>query len=119
MDNNDEIIKMLQNEVRTLKNRIDELEKELQVHKAGQKALDDQDTIQDIYKRYLQGQSLGDIAEAFNTANIKTKRGGKWYKTTIKNILQNMEYVQKGYVSEEDFQDVQKKLKENRLNGGK
>lgn len=31
--------------------------------------------------------SLGAIADALNAANVPTQRGGKWYATSVKNVL--------------------------------
>ena len=33
------------------------------------------------------GETLQAIADELNTQGIATKRGGKWYPTSIKNIL--------------------------------
>lgn len=35
-----------------------------------------------------QGMSLGAIADQLNNLGVKTARGGKWYATTIKNVLE-------------------------------
>lgn len=82
---------------------------------AGQKPLNDKEIITKIISMYLNGNSLLKIANEMTAKGYKTKRGGNWHKSTVKFILQNEQYVHMGYVNEEEFQLVQKKLKENRL----
>lgn len=36
------------------------------------------------------GQTLQEIADALNAEGISTKRGGRWYPTTVKNILERV-----------------------------
>jgi len=48
----------------------------------------EQDTVKRIFylKRYKK-MSLGKIAKELNESGVKTKRGGRWYRGTIKLIL--------------------------------
>ncbi|MFQ5888306.1 MAG: recombinase family protein [Candidatus Hydrothermarchaeales archaeon] len=45
-----------------------------------------------IYSRYLEGKSMGEIAKYLNRIKASTKRGGKWDKRTVANILKNPLY---------------------------
>ena len=97
---------------------IDELKKEnerLKNSKAGQKSLNDRDTVTLIYDKYAKGESLAAIADSLNNTGCKTKRGGQWYKSTIKYILQNYEYVSTGLIDEGTFMKIQEELKSRRL----
>jgi hypothetical protein len=106
-------------EILTLKNKIRKLEIENELlnknKKAGQKSFDNEDIIKKIFESYESGKSLGIISEQLNNNNIKTKRGGKWYKSTVKFILENKEYVKMGYVSEYKFKKINDKLKRNKI----
>ena len=72
--------------------------------------------VRDIYARYLQGESLGRIADRLNGEGIKTPAGKeRWTPGTVRRILSNEKYkgdarLQKTYV--EDF--LTKKVRENR-----
>lgn len=106
-------------EILTLKNKIRKLEIENELlkknKKAGQKSFDNEDIIKKIFESYESGKSLGIISEQLNNNNIKTKRGGKWYKSTIKFILENKEYVKMDYVSEYRFKKINDKLKRSKI----
>ncbi len=84
--------------------------------KAGQKELDDRETIMYIFNAYLSNQSMLDIMKHLNSSGIKTKRSGKWHKSTISLILSNHRYFEMGYVSEKEFNEVQEIAKRNRRN---
>lgn len=99
---------------------IQKLEKELEqcraYKKAGQKSFDNRDVVVQIFERYLNGGSLSEIADYLNKSGVKTKRGGStWYKSTVKFLLQNREYVDNSYITEDVFNQVQDKLINNRL----
>lgn len=85
--------------------------------------------VKNIYRWYISGKSIKEIAELLNSAKIPTKRGGFWAKKTISSILKNPIYC--GYyrrnnrlagsheekiIDVETFRKVQKILKEH---GGK
>jgi DNA invertase Pin-like site-specific DNA recombinase len=48
--------------------------------------------IKQIFSFYLSGKSMGEIAKNLNRRSIESKRGGKWDKRTIANILKNPLY---------------------------
>jgi site-specific DNA recombinase len=50
------------------------------------------ETIRKIFLLRSQGNSLMNICKALNSENIETKRGGQWYKGTIRYILNNKKY---------------------------
>lgn len=56
---------------------------------------EEKNTIQNIYKEYLNGASMLKIAKDLNKKNIPSKRGGKWGQSTIKSILTNPLYIGK------------------------
>lgn len=56
---------------------------------------EEKNTIQNIYKEYLNGVSMLKIAKDLNKKNIPSKRGGKWGQSTIKSILTNPLYIGK------------------------
>ena len=45
-----------------------------------------------LYERYLDGDSLGGLAEWLEKRGIATKKQGKWDKKTISRILSNPVY---------------------------
>lgn len=49
--------------------------------------------VNDIYKSYLKGKSMNNIAKELNKRNIPCKRGGKWCQSTIYQILTNRLYI--------------------------
>lgn len=57
---------------------------------------DEMYTVRAIYSLYSKGKSMDDIAECLNNADIPAKKGGKWNKQSICNILHNPLYA--GYV---------------------
>jgi DNA invertase Pin-like site-specific DNA recombinase len=50
------------------------------------------DVVKEIYSRYLDGKSMGEIAKYLNRIKAPTKRGGKWDRRTVGNILKNPLY---------------------------
>jgi hypothetical protein len=95
-----------------------EMLKTKQRKKSGPQSIDDKDLVKLLYKEYLNGKSLGEISSILNSSDYKTKRGGKWQRSTIKWILNSHEYVGRGYISEEAYQSVQETLKKRRRNQG-
>lgn len=84
--------------------------------KAGQRAFDNEEIVSRVFNDYLESKSLSQIAEQLNNSGVQTKRGGMWHKSTVKYMLQNKEYIEKGYISEDTFNDVQIMLEKNRVN---
>ena len=85
--------------------------------------------IENIYKWYKNGKSMGKIAKMLNDAKVPTKKGGYWAKKTISTILKNplycgylhwQEYIYKNshdpIINVNDFNIVQDKIADN---GGK
>ncbi len=73
------------------------------------------DIVRAVYKRYLEGATLNQIANELNSNGITTLPGNKWTKDGIRRILTNEKYkgdarLQKTYV--EDF--LTKQVKVNR-----
>ena len=48
--------------------------------------------IRRIFKMRQQGKSYGDIADKLNEDGVPTKRGGKWYPSTVRYIVTNERY---------------------------
>ena len=53
-------------------------------------------TVRAIYNLYRRGSTMEDIAEFLNDGQIPAKKGGKWNKQSIGNILHNPIYA--GYM---------------------
>ncbi|WP_196008055.1 recombinase family protein [Clostridium tyrobutyricum] len=110
-------------EIEKLKTKVDLLNAELKKNKstvinsehnsrgAGRKEFQDYDTVKTIYKSYSEGKSLQNIADALNKANIKTKKGGSWAKSSIRFILLNNVYVEKRIIDEEMFNLITERMK--------
>lgn len=78
---------------------------------AGRKEFQDYDTVKKIYKSYSEGKSLQNIADALNEANIKTKKGGSWAKSSVRFILMNSVYVEKDIIDKEMFSKITERMK--------
>lgn len=78
---------------------------------AGRKEFQDYDTVKKIYKSYSEGKSLQNIADALNEANIKTKKGGSWAKSSVRFILMNSVYVEKDIIDKEMFSRITERMK--------
>lgn len=63
--------------------------------------VDEAYTVKAIYKLYKKGLSMQDIADQLNAAAIPAKKGGRWNKQSICNILHNPLYI--GYVRWDDI----------------
>lgn len=50
-------------------------------------------TVEKIFKDFVAGHSLTNIAAALNTSRATTARGGKWHPTTVRYILLNGFYA--------------------------
>lgn len=49
--------------------------------------------VKQIFGRFLQGDSTGQIAKQLNAKHIPTQRGHHWWSSTIINILRNINYT--------------------------
>ncbi len=62
---------------------------------------DEAEIVRFIYRSYLYGRSLSEIADSLNERGIPTKKGKVWKKQTVSNILRNPLYA--GYVVWDDI----------------
>jgi DNA invertase Pin-like site-specific DNA recombinase len=62
---------------------------------------DEAQVVNDIYSRYLDGKSMGEITKMLNMVKVPTKKGGVWAKKTISTILKNPVYC--GYLHWENY----------------
>lgn len=82
-------------------------------------------TVRGIFRRYADGESLEGIVEALRRAEVPTRRGGRWHRSTVRYILRNPVYAgfrrRRGrlwkehhppLVEDEIFADVQRRLEE-------
>ncbi len=51
--------------------------------------------VKEIFSKYIIGRSMGEIAKYLNRVRAPTKKGGKWDKRTVANILKNPLYCGK------------------------
>ncbi len=66
-------------------------------HDGSMLVLDDEAaTVRSIYNMRVRGSSLSDIADFLNESEIPAKKGGRWNKQSISNILRNPIYA--GYM---------------------
>lgn len=102
--------KLLLEENKKLKEKI----KELEQHKpTGRKAFDNKEVIKDMFQLYEKGYSMNDIAEHFNSLEIKTARGGAWSKSSISWIMKREKNI--NIVGIETYNRVLKLIAENRI----
>lgn len=78
---------------------------------AGRKEFQDYETVKNIFHLCSNGESLQGIANKLNEANIKTKAGGKWSKSSVRFILLNKSYVKKGIIDESVFKLINERRK--------
>ena len=70
---------------------------------AGRKQYDDKDTIRRIFCLYARGKSYQQIADKLNCEEVPTKAGGTWAKSSVRFILYNESYVEKGVLSQKEY----------------
>ena len=68
-----------------------------------------------IYNLYLSGMGVHAIAKLFNGEKVSTVVGGKWYSSTITNILKNEKYKGDAILQKYYFAEIKAK---QRLNQG-
>lgn len=68
-----------------------------------------------IYNLYLSGMGVHVIAKLFNEEKVSTVDGGKWYSSTITNILKNEKYKGDAILQKYYFAEIKAK---QRLNQG-
>lgn len=96
-------LEKLQKKIRLIKEELSKIKK---TSKAGQKPLAEADTIKYIYSTYIEGESLSTIAKNLNKSEHKTKRGGRWHKSTIKAIIENNSYVDMNYITADQYENA-------------
>lgn len=97
----------LKNKVIELENKIAELRmqpcKKHNQRKAGRKEYQDKDIIRRIFRMYAQGKNCRQIADKLNSEEVPTKAGGTWAKSSVRFILNNESYVEKGVLSKKEY----------------
>jgi len=68
-----------------------------------------------IYKLYLSGMGVHAISKLFNEEKVSTVDGGKWYSSSITNILKNEKYKGDAILQKYYFAEIKAK---QRLNQG-
>lgn len=100
--------------VKELQEKIESSKMKLNERNAGRKAYSNKEVIEKIYNLYLDGKSLQGIANELNRLEIKTNRGRKWSKSSIRFILLNEKNVGNGFVDEDIFNRTIKLLNDNK-----
>lgn len=70
---------------------------------AGRKQYQNKDIIKRIFCLYARGKSYQQIADKLNCEKVLTKAGGTWAKSSIRFILHNKSYIEKGVLSEKEY----------------
>ena len=100
----------LKTKVLELENKIAEMQmqtcKKHNERNAGRKQYQDKETIRKIFCLYARGKSYQQIADKLNCEKIPTKAGGTWAKSSVRFILNNETYIEKGVVSEKEYYNL-------------
>jgi len=83
--------------------------------RAGRKQYQDINIILRIFSFYSEGLSLQNIADRLNEEGIPTKAGGTWAKSSIRFILLNESYLQKGIIDKASFSLITERMKKIKL----
>jgi len=70
---------------------------------AGRKQYSDKDVIRRIFYLYARGKNYQQIADKLNCEKVPTKAGGTWAKSSVRFILYNESYIEKGVLSEKEY----------------
>lgn len=83
--------------------------------------------VREIFKEYASGKTMKDITDYLNAKHIKTAKGSAFNKNSLQSILKNKKYIGTYWygdievkdgmpriVSDELFEEVQKKMKTNK-----
>lgn len=70
---------------------------------AGRKQYSDKDVIRRIFYLYARGKDYQQIADKLNGEKVPTKAGGTWAKSSVRFILYNESYIEKGVLSEKEY----------------
>jgi len=79
--------------------------------RAGRKQYQDINIILRIFSFYAEGLSLQKIADRLNEEGIFTKAGGTWAKSSIRFILLNKSYLEKGIIDKTSFSLITERMK--------
>jgi|GEM_PF-2592026 len=90
---------------------IDKIKAEHNSRGAGRKEFQDYETVMHIFNLYANGESLQGVANKLNEYDIKTRAGGTWAKSSVRFILLNKSYVEKGIIDKDTFSNVAKRMK--------
>ena len=108
-------ISSLKNKVDVLIDKIKEVSSEIKIEHnsrgAGRKEFQDYETVQHIFNLYANGESLQGVANKLNEYDIKTRAGGTWSKSSVRFILLNKSYVEKGIIDKDTFINVTERMK--------
>ena len=83
--------------------------------RAGRKQYQDINIILRIFSFYSEGLSLQNIADRLNEEGIPTKAGGTWAKSSIRFILLNEFYLEKGIIDKASFSLITERMKKIKL----
>lgn len=107
-------LKILTKENKELKSRIKELEQQqLNIKKVGRKPFDNKEVITNMFKLYVEGYSMQDIADKFNSTGIKTRLGREWSKSSISWIMRKEST--KEFIDKDMYNKVKRLMEENKL----
>ncbi len=109
--NKDREISLLKKEIAFLKQNRSEIKAEHNSRGAGRKEFQDYKTVQHIFDLYTNGDSLQEIANKLNDLNIKTRIGGTWAKSSVRFILLNKAYLEKGIIDEKTFSLISERMR--------
>ena len=83
--------------------------------RVGRKEYQDINIILRIFFFYSEGLSLQNIADRLNKEGILTKAGGTWAKSSIRFILLNESYLEKGIIDKASFSLITERMKKIKL----
>lgn len=105
--------KLLLEENKKLKEKLKELEIKNTKNKCiGRKPFNDEEVIKEMFNLYLDGLSLQQIVNQFNSAAILTARGKKWSKSSISWIMHKE--INENIVGKETYNKVINQMKNNK-----
>lgn len=106
-----ERVDTLINQLRASETERSESKTEYNDRGAGRKEFQNYDVVRKIYSLYVNGESLQGVANRLNEADIRTKTGGSWAKSSVRFILLNHSYVEKGIIDKITFNKVTERMK--------
>lgn len=94
--------------------KLESLEIKKNERNAGRKAYNNKDVIEVIYYLYLDGRSLQEVTDELNSTEVRTNRGKKWAKSTIRFLLLNSKNVDNGFISQDIFERTVRLMHSNK-----